>query len=68
LVSALASAAQFAARVSLGITKLSFANAAMGAVESGFTARATKFIARICDRLFQPDFAARITATMAVWI
>jgi hypothetical protein len=64
LIPALASAAQLAARVPPHIAKLFFTDAAVGAVESGFAARATECVTRIFDRLFQPDFAARIAATM----
>jgi hypothetical protein len=68
LVPALASAAQLAARVSLRIAKLFLTDAAVSAVKADFAARTTECVTRICDRLFQPDFAARIAATVAVWI
>ena len=65
LILALAATAQLAARIALYIAELFFTDAAVGAVKPGFATRATECVARICDRLFQLDFAARIAATMA---
>ena len=68
LIPALAAAAQLTARVALRIAELSFTDAAVSAVESGFATRATECVTQTRDRLFQPDFAARIAATVAVRI
>jgi hypothetical protein len=65
LISTLASTTEFASRVSLHIVEFFFANTTMRSVKTGFAAGAAECVAPILDRLFEPSFAAWVTAALA---